>query len=346
MISEFNQIDEKALHELLQQHWGIDADISQLPSYSDKNFRLRCGEREFVAKLANPDWNYADLDFENQALLHLQNQQLPLQLPRVQHSLCGQHLLALPVVWRGQTQQTYLRLLSFVPGVTYQSLASQLIQQDRYQDLTQLEISLGQSVAAMTLGLADFNHSQANRMHDWNLLRLADLRANLAWISESKLHQQLELCLNLFEQELALNRNELPMQVIHNDANDLNLIVSQTKVTGLIDFGDMCHSLRVADLAIAITYALQFSCDARASLLTITRAYLQRNRLSLVELKMLLPCVLGRLSQSILLAAQAAHEQPENAFAQVSQKAVRAMLHEFAQLDRVSLERDLLQLLN
>lgn len=334
------------MQALLRQHWGLAAQISELPSYADKNFRVRNGAQEFVAKLANPGWNYDDLDFENQALMHLQNKHLALRLPGVELSSDKQHLLAVPVLWRGCTQPCYMRLLSYIPGETYVSLARQLQHQNDQQALAHLEVSLGQCVAQLALGLADFNHRRAERAHAWNLLSLATLRPGLENVTDPVLRQQLDYSLSLFERELLPLVPELPMQVVHNDANDLNLIVSQGKVAGIIDFGDMCHSLRIADLAIAITYALQFSIDRRASLLRITQAYLQTYRLQGNELQVLWTCILARLSQSVLLATQAALEQPENGFAQVSQSAVRAMLNEFIQVDRVGLQRDLMQLLN
>lgn len=346
MISEFKQIGPGTVQALLRQHWGLAAQISELPSYADKNFRVRNGAQEFVAKLANPGWNYDDLDFENQALMHLQSKQLTLQLPRVKLSIDEQHLLIVPVSWHGSMQSSYMRLLSFIPGDTYLSLARQFRQQNNQQALARLEISLGQCVAQVARGLADFTHSRAERPHAWNLLSVANLRPGLVNVIDPILQQQLNEILSLFERELLPIVHELPMQVVHNDANDLNLIVSHGEVTGLIDFGDMCHSLRIADLAIAITYALQFSFDVRTSLLRITLAYLQICHLQEKELHVLWTCILARLSQSVLLATQAAIEQPENSFAQVSQTAVRNMLNEFIQMDRVGLQRDLKQLLN
>ena len=50
-------------------------------------------------------------------------------------------------------------------------------------------------------------------------------------------------------------------RAIHDDLNDYNVLVAGSvasadgaRVTGIVDFGDMVHSYRVADLAIAGAY--------------------------------------------------------------------------------------------
>ena len=53
---------------------------------------------------------------------------------------------------------------------------------------------------------------------------------------------------------------ELRKQIVHNDVNDLNIVVSQDlrspRVNALIDFGDAVHTQAINDLAIACAYAM------------------------------------------------------------------------------------------
>ena len=52
--------------------------------------------------------------------------------------------------------------------------------------------------------------------------------------------------------------DDLPHQVIHNDANEHNVLVADDgTVAGLIDFGDVVWSARVCGLAVAGAYAMQ-----------------------------------------------------------------------------------------
>ena len=48
----------------------------------------------------------------------------------------------------------------------------------------------------------------------------------------------------------------LPTQVIHNDLNDDNVLLENDRVVGVIDVGDAIRSVRIAEAAIAATYAM------------------------------------------------------------------------------------------
>ena len=58
----------------------------------------------------------------------------------------------------------------------------------------------------------------------------------------------------------------LPQGVIHNDGNDYNVLVEPSgdwgnQVSGVIDFGDMVHSCRINELAVACAYAMLDKAD-------------------------------------------------------------------------------------
>ncbi len=46
---------------------------------------------------------------------------------------------------------------------------------------------------------------------------------------------------------------DLRKSVIHGDANDWNVLCKNGEVSGIIDFGDMCFSPLINELAIAVT---------------------------------------------------------------------------------------------
>jgi Ser/Thr protein kinase RdoA (MazF antagonist) len=65
-----------------------------------------------------------------------------------------------------------------------------------------------------------------------------------------------------------LLRSQLPRSVIHNDANDHNLLVGpptaapeERAVTGLLDFGDMVETWTVCELSVAVAYAVFGQAD-------------------------------------------------------------------------------------
>jgi Ser/Thr protein kinase RdoA (MazF antagonist) len=314
---------------LADRHWRIDGDIDALPSYADQNFRIRTEHGEYVLKVAHPSWSRMDLDLENQAMMTLAEREPALQWPRVQIAVGGEHLLTLSIA--GQPCQ--VRVLSFVPGTTYADAIGVL-------SLTQravLQQSLGSAVGLLTRGLRDFRHPAADRQHDWNLLRLPALRSEIAHIGDAGLRAIVQEQVDAFCTRLPQWQTQLPITVLHNDANDLNVIVADDdgngqQVRAVIDFGDMCTSFRLADLAIACTYAMQHEVDPVACARTVVRGYLAQCPLLRIELEQLHAFILARLCHSVLMATRAHREQPDNPFVLVSQQGVRTLLRELAEV--------------
>ena len=68
--------------------------------------------------------------------------------------------------------------------------------------------------------------------------------------------------------------DHLPHQVIHNDANEHNVLVADDgAVTGLIDFGDVVWTARVCGLAVAGAYAMQGRPDPARAVVPVVRGY-------------------------------------------------------------------------
>ena len=57
--------------------------------------------------------------------------------------------------------------------------------------------------------------------------------------------------------EKGIKKHELRKQLIHNDFNQYNIIVSNNELVGIIDFGDVTFSNLVSELAIAM-YSIGF----------------------------------------------------------------------------------------
>ena len=311
-------------------HWRIRGEVRALPSYADQNFRISGAEGEYVLKVAHPSWSLADLDLENQAMLSLATRERSLQWPRVMHSVEGEHLLALPLA----DGVCHVRLLSFVPGMTYAEAIANIPPEHR----PALHASLGRAVGLLSRGLADFHHPAADRVQDWNLLRLPTLRGEIDHIEDAGLRAIVAAQVEAFCAHLPAWQGQLPICVLHNDANDLNVIVQLAgegggRVGAIIDFGDMCTGFRLCELAIACTYAMQHEADPLACARRIAGGYLAVQPLLPAELEQLHAFVLARLCHSVLMATREHREQPDNPFVLVSQQGVRALLRTLAGVD-------------
>ncbi|MBL8299668.1 MAG: phosphotransferase [Rhodanobacteraceae bacterium] len=310
--------------ELAQRHWQVQGQVEVLPSYADQNFRIRSSQGEFVLKLACPGWSYSDLDLENQAMLLLGRAEPGIDWPRVQAAVDGSHLLALCVAG----EQRLVRLLSFVPGTTYAAAIGQVSGAERRA----LQFSLGRVVACLNRGLSTLVHPAAARQQDWNLLNLPQLLDEIAYIDDTALRCIVEQHTTSFCANLDAFRQRLPWGVLHHDANDLNVIVrrndeGKAAVSSVIDFGDMCTGLRLAELAVACTYAMQHEAEPAACAQQILQGYLSESPLSDEEQELLPSFILARLCHSILMATRTFRHHPENPYVLISQAGVRGLLH-------------------
>jgi 4-aminobutyrate aminotransferase-like enzyme/murein DD-endopeptidase MepM/ murein hydrolase activator NlpD len=117
----------------------------------------------------------------------------------------------------------------------------------------------------------------------------------------------------------------LPRSLIHNDANDHNVLVAfdgdALRVTGLLDLGDLVESATVCEPAIAIAYALLDADDPLSTAAAVTRGYHTVRPLGAAELDVLWELALARLSISVAMSAWQRRLEPDNDYLAVSEDA-------------------------
>lgn len=316
--------------QLLQEYWQLQGEISALPSYADCNFRVRCASGEYVLKIAGPDWNPEDLALENATMQHLAemcNADGSPMFPAVIQTQDGRDLLPLPPEYgKGR-----LRLLSFVSGQVY----AEAPEKEQAVSRAILEHSLGSLLGKMHAKLQDFAHPQTQRIHAWNLQQLVQLADDIVLLQDTALREIVSRHVQYFVRQQLHWQRTLPQAVLHNDANDYNLIVRQGRVVALIDFGDMCYSYRIAEVAIAACYAMTYAAtDPLQSAANIAAAFDAELALIDAEWESLFPMICARLCQSILMAERAHRADPENPYILISQPAVRRLLMQLDQMPR------------
>ena len=312
-----------AAREIAATRWGVDGDVRALPSYADLNFLIAADGARHVLKIAHPSWRREELDLENQAMLTLAEREPALAWPAVRRTPDGAHLLTLTV----DDVPRHVRLLGYVEGRVYAEAIAEVAPAQR----PALHRSLGAAVARMARGLADFVHESADRVHPWNLLQLPTLLDEIAHIDDAALRDRVDCHARAICAQLPAWRARLPIQVLHNDANDLNVIVDcdadgAPHVASIIDFGDMCTTFRIADLAIACTYAMQHESDPVACARAVLAGYESVQPLLPEERALLQTFIVARLCHSVLMATRAWRLAPENDYILVSQQGVRALL--------------------
>ena len=301
---------------LVLELYGIDGTATPLVSERDQNFRIETPDASFVFKVANGLEDRGSLEAQNAAMAHVA-------------AATGLSPRALPAR-SGESIQTVdghlLRLLTWTEGITLGSM--------RHHS-TPLLRDLGRAVGRMGTALETFDHPAAHRAFDWDLARAAAvIGEHASLITERDARGLVESIAEQQGAAVASVLAALPRSVIHNDANDHNVIVRGTdrvdardqRVGGIIDFGDMVHSVTVADLAVAMAYAALGTRDPLQSAAEVATGYFGVRALTPAERDALWPLVLLRLALSICMAARQVRESPDNDYLRVSQPAISRTL--------------------
>ncbi len=95
------------------------------------------------------------------------------------------------------------------------------------------------------------------RHSEWNLQHFIQVASEkMQCISNPSDRKLVEYFLLQYRKNVLPEMQKLRKSVIHGDANDRNVLEQNGVVSGMIDFGDMCFSHLINELAIGITYAV------------------------------------------------------------------------------------------
>lgn len=308
------------------ERYGLRVSATLLPGEHDQNFLLKSAEGEaFVLKIAHADEQYDMLDFQNSVLQYLATHAPALIIPRVCASVDGKAIITV-VDSKGNTHSA--RLLTFIPG---KPLAA------TKPHTPALLHDLGRFLGELDLALLNLSHHAMQRPLKWDLARAAWIHDYLPYIENSDRRALVVRFLAQFEEQVVPVLPALRTSVIHNDANDYNVLVYRpsidaTPAPGLVDFGDMLYTQTIGELAIAATYAMMNKSDPLATAAQLVAGYHEAFPLTEQELAILFPLICTRLCISVVNAAYQRHAAPENDYLQISQLSAWALLEQLADI--------------
>ncbi len=206
--------------------------------------------------------------------------------------------------------------------------------QARYRSPRLFE-ALGRQLGAIDAAFSDFDHPAVHRDFYWDLANArAIVSTHRSMLIDAELGAAIDTLADRFDRHTAPLLDALPRAVVHGDLNDHNVLVGGDadvesrgqSVTGIVDFGDMVHSYRVADLAIAIAYVMLDAPDPLAVAARLVRGFSEEVRLDENELAALFGLATLRLCASACIAASQLGEKPDNDYLGVSQAAIARTL--------------------
>ena len=192
----------------------------------------------------------------------------------------------------------------------------------------------GRTIGRFDEALMDFDHPALHYPFDWDLVHAGEVVSRYReLVAAAPLRAGIDRIHREFVDTVHPLLPELRKSVIHNDANDYNVLAEGRRITGLIDFGDMVHSCTVCDPAIAIAYATLGTDDVLEVMLEMTRGYHEALPLQPAELRVLFPMVRMRLAVSTCMAAHQMRLRPDDPYLAISQEPIRRTLPRLLELD-------------
>jgi len=307
----FTTLTCKDAEDILFYLYRITGVASKLPGEIDANFKIKVNNTaRFILKISPEDTDDLELDFQTKILQHLEKKEAALVLPQV---VLDKHEKAISEITTTNNETFKIRLLHFVEGRIWNTVNPQL---------EDLQFSLGKTVGEITNLLADFEHPKAIRKFDWDNAQCLWTK-NYTHLFNTKEKEITSYFLTIFEQhkpEFELLRKS----VVHNDANDYNVIVTNNlvnpKVKSIIDFGDAIKTQIINDVAIACAYAILNTEDPLESCLPIVKGYHNSFKLEEKELKFLYVLIGIRLVISVTKSTINKKDNPDNEYLLISEK--------------------------
>jgi Ser/Thr protein kinase RdoA (MazF antagonist) len=250
-----------------------------------------------VMKVASAGEQPATIDFHAQALVHLEHRAPGLPIARMVPTLSDELVTIVDV----DGKQHSIRMVTYLPGVTFED--------DQPVSTAGLH-AIGALVGALSAALADFDHPAAYDFMPWDIANGLVLDTEL-WAG---LGNDARDVLTPARRRLAAATemmSTLPRQIIHNDGHAGNLLrshASSDMVTGMIDFGDLVHTVTAADLGVSGANLVPHQVDPPGALAALAAGFHAKRPLSDPEIDALPELVLARLALSTLLVEyQIAH---------------------------------------
>ena len=315
------QFSEAEVLEILEQLYGLKGTVQELPSERDQNFRVDATSDEYyVLKISATSESVQVLELQNHAMNHL-SQHLPVgSSPCPVKSKSGREI---EHITASTGSSHAVRLVTYLPGVLLARVTPHT---------SDFLFSLGQFMGQISTAMESFSDASAERSFYWNLAQAESMIDTYKVHIKSKETVALvEYYSRLFADALSRHSSNLREGILHNDANDYNVLVTaphsaNDRSFGILDFGDMVKSYTVFEVAIAAAYAILDKENPLMAAAAVVAGYHSEFPLNESEIDVLFAAICTRLALSVSISSYQHTLEPENEYLLISQHpAVKAL---------------------
>jgi 4-aminobutyrate aminotransferase-like enzyme/aminoglycoside phosphotransferase (APT) family kinase protein len=311
---------------LVRSLYGLKVSVKPLVSERDWNFLLQDekGER-FIFKVANQNETLESLESQNRTMEYLAAHHTALKYPRVCRTLEGKDITGV----KSSIGTTHLvRMLTYLPGRFMGDMEPEA-------HSPELVENLGRFLGEMDRTLENFQHPALHKYFYWDLKHTADLEDHLDTIKDLRLRNLVHYFILQFKTVVMPVLPKLRTSVIHNDANDYNILVADDgkEIAGIIDFGDMVHTYTVCEPAIAVAYAIHGKDNPLETAARLVHGYYQEYPLTEKELEVLFYLACARLCATLVISSRQSQQDPTNEYLAISLEPARKALEQMILID-------------
>jgi 4-aminobutyrate aminotransferase-like enzyme/Ser/Thr protein kinase RdoA (MazF antagonist) len=311
--------------EIARDLYGLTGQISPLDSERDQNVKLvEADGGTWILKIANVLEEPVRLEFQCRLLQHLAVIDPTLPIPHIRPALSGAMLAEV----EGRDGVRHLvRVVGWLQGEVFA----------KAEKTPQLLESLGANLGRIDAALQSFGHAGAMCDLDWDIRRAGQSRQRLDHLTDAADRKLVSGLLDRFDAVVAPRLARARLAIIHNDANDYNLLVDAagTRLTGIIDFGDAMQSALIGELAIACAYAILDSRQPLVDAGRIAAAYHRHMPLREDEIDLLHDLIIMRLVTSVTMSASRRDRAADNAYLAISEAPAWNLLRRLAAVDPI-----------
>ncbi|KAK3244720.1 hypothetical protein CYMTET_45681 [Cymbomonas tetramitiformis] len=332
--------------QVVESCYGLTVEKStmkELNSYDDRNFFFRAadsrsqvadrrsqygtGTHSYVIKFHNgveslrPDLIQA----QNEVMAQLEKNGLPVQQVMLEDSTQSRVSWVSLTLSDGKTIRDHaVRLFTYLEG----SLLAETVQ------TPEVLYQTGQFIGRMDLALRSLHspHSHALvREHLWDLKNSKCLSDFVHCVKDEGRRKLAISVLTEFEERVLPYAENLRTGVIHNDANDQNILYDRAgkKLVGILDFGDTLETWIVNEIAIAVAYIMLEKKDPLEAGARLLSGYIDHFPLNKLEVSLLPTLVACRLTCTCVMGAYSHQQEPDNDYLLLTQEPGWKALQEF-----------------
>jgi len=313
------------MNKIIEENFNlVIINIKKLNGYENENYLIETSNSKFIFKKYPYSTELKSIiQGENETLIYLSNKSS--QFPNPISTVDGKYL----IVQKLNGKKFIFRMLSFLDG---DMLGSIVNTKDAFK-------SFGTFLAKMNKKLLLYNNNIIKaRVWNWDLQYFKMNEIYIKDIPYKKDRTLVKYFFSLFKENVNPLLPTLRKSIIHSDANEWNVLLTNHKVSSIIDFGDLVYSPLINELAIAMTYASYDKDKPLEWAQIILKSYNKELPILEIEIKILYYLIAARLCVSLCNGAHSKKINPKNKYAFSSEESAWKMLNKWKEFNPLLVE--------